>query len=132
HTDVSGVVAGPLGHTAALAARPGRAGGRAGRAGFAIHTAALPAGHAVNRHGLPVTSAARTVADLARASSFPAGVVAADSALRSRHASKADLDLCITACAGWPGIQNARRVAAFADARSESVLESISRVAFPD
>jgi len=79
---------------------------------------------------MPVTSVARTVVDLARASSFRAGVVAADSALRSRQAAKADLDLCITTCAGWPGIQNARRVVAFADARSESVLESISRVAF--
>ena len=84
------------------------------------------------RRGLPVTSLARTVVDLARASSYPAGVVAADSALRARQVSKAELDLCITHCAGWPGIQNARRVAAFADARAESVLESISRVAFHD
>lgn len=32
--------------------------------------------------------------------------------------------------AGWPGVARARRVAAFADARSGSPLESISRVAF--
>jgi len=119
-----------LGETVALTRPPGAAGCRTGGPGIRIHIAALPAGHVVTRRGLPVTTAARTVVDLARASSFPAGVVAADSALRSRQASKADLDLCITACAGWPGIQNARRVAAFADARSESVLESISRVAF--
>ena len=84
------------------------------------------------RRGLPVTSVTRTVVDLARACSFRAGVVAADSALRSRQASKADLDLCITACAGWPGIQNARRAVAFADGRAESVLESISRVVFDE
>ena len=120
----------PPGETVTLTGPPGSTSRRTCRTGIRIHIAALPAGHVVNRHGLPVTSAARTVADLARASSFPAGVVAADSVLRSRQASKADLDLCITACAGWPGIQNARRVAAFADARSESVLESISRVAF--
>jgi Protein of unknown function (DUF559) len=84
------------------------------------------------RNGLPVTSLARTVVDLARASPFRVGVVAADSALRTRQVSKAELDLCITHCAGWPGIQGARRVAAFADARSESVLESISRVTFHD
>jgi hypothetical protein len=59
-------------------------------------------------------------------------VVAADSALRSRQASKADLELCLTTCARWPGIQNARRAIAFADGRAESVLESISRVAFAD
>lgn len=107
-------------------------GTRKGRAGVRLHVAALPARHVVARRGIPVTSVARTVADLARASSFKAGVVAADSALRDKQASKADLDLCITTCAGWPGIQNARRVAAFADGRAESALESISRVAFDD
>src|SRR5262249_59570579 len=122
----------PPGETVALTGPPGTTSRRTCRAGIRIHIAALPAGHVIARRGLPVTSVARTVVDLARAFSFPAGVVAADSALRSRQASKADLDVCITACAGWPGIQNARRVAAFADARSESVLESISRVAFHD
>jgi hypothetical protein len=120
------------GETVALTRPPGSAGGRTGGPGIRLHIAALPAGHVVNHRGLPVTSVARTVVDLARASSFRAGVVAADSALRSRQASKADLDLCITTCARWPGIQNARRVVAFADARAESVLESISRVAFDD
>ena len=105
---------------------------RASRPGVHIHIAALPKEDVVTWRGLPVTSVARTVVDLARASSFPAGVVAADSALRTRQVSKAELDLCITHCARWPGIQNARRVAAFADARAESVLESISRVAFHD
>jgi hypothetical protein len=118
------------GETVSLTGPPGSTSRRTCRTGIHVHIAALPAGHVVVRRGMPVTSAARTVADLSRASSFRAGVVAADSALRSRQASKAELDLCITACAGWPGIQNARRVAAFADARSESVLESISRVAF--
>jgi hypothetical protein len=102
------------------------------RNGTRIHIAALPAGDVVTYRGLPVTSVARTVVDLARACSFRAGVVAADSALRSRQASKPDLDLCVTACARWPGIKNARRAIAFADGRAESVLESISRVAFDD
>jgi len=120
------------GETVTLTRPPGSTGGRTGGPGIRLRIAALPAGHVVNRRGLPITSAARTVVDLARASSFQSGVVAADSALRSRQASKADLDLCITTCARWPGIQNARRVVAFADARAESVLESISRVAFDD
>lgn len=118
--------------TVTLTGPPGSTSRRTCRTGIRIHIAALPAGHVVTCRGMPVTSVARTVVDLARASSFRAGVVAADCALRSRQASKTDLDLCITACAGWPGIQNARRVAAFADGRSESVLESISRVAFHD
>jgi hypothetical protein len=110
----------------------GGAGSRTGSPGVRVHIAALPAGHLTVRRGLPVTSSARTVVDLARASSFCASVVVADSALRAGQVSKAELDLCITHCPGWPGIQSARRVAAFADARSESVLESISRVAFHD
>jgi hypothetical protein len=109
---------------------PGGTSSRTGRGGIRLHIAALPAGHLCVRRGIPVTSLARTVVDLARASPFTAGVVAADSALRIGQVSKAELDLCLTHCAGWPGIRNARRVAAFADARSESVLESISRVAF--
>jgi hypothetical protein len=120
------------GETVALTRSPGTVGCRTGGPGVRIHIAALPAAHVVTRRGLPVTSVGRTVVDLARASSFVAGVVAADSALRSGQASKADLDLCITECAGWPGIQNARRVVAFADGRAESVLESISRVVFEE
>jgi hypothetical protein len=61
-----------------------------------------------------------------------AGVVVADSALRTKQASKAELLSVITACSQWPGIRAARRVAAFCDARSESVLESVSRVVFAD
>lgn len=38
----------------------------------------------------------------------------------------------VAACSRWPGIQRARRVAAFADARSESPLESIGRAAFDE
>jgi Protein of unknown function (DUF559) len=68
--------------------------------------------------------------DLSRTSSFTAGVVAADSALSSKLATKADLQSVITACARWPGIRMARRVMEFSDARSESVLESVARVAF--
>jgi hypothetical protein len=115
-----------------LTRAPGDTSRRASRPGVHIHIAALPKEHVVTWRGLPVTSAARTVVDLARASSFPAGVVVTDSALRTRQVSKAELDLCVTHCARWPGIHNARRVAAFADARSESVLESISRAAFDD
>lgn len=115
-----------------LTRAPGGTSRRASRPGVHIHIAMLSKEDVVTWRGLLVTSVARTVIDVARASSFPGGVVAADSALRARQVSKAELDLCITQCARWPGIQKARRVAAFADARSESVLESISRVAFDD
>jgi hypothetical protein len=84
----------------------------------------------VTRYGIPVTSVARTAIDLARCSSFLAGVVVADSALRSGQTTKAELHAVITACARWPGLQAARQVVTFGDARSESVFESVSRVAF--
>ena len=118
--------------TVALTRPPESTSSRTGRPGVRIHAAALPAGHVVTRHGVPVTSIARTVIDLARTSSFLAGVVAADCALHTTKTTKAELQAVITACPRWPGLQAARQVVAFADARSESVLESISRVAFRD
>jgi hypothetical protein len=119
------------GETVTLSRPPkGNSSSRRPGPGTRLHIAALPAGHVVNRHGIPVTSAARTVIDLARASSFPAGVVVADSALRAKQTTKAELQEVIAACPRWPGLQAARRVVAFCDAHSESVLESISRVAF--
>ena len=109
---------------------PGGSGSNTPRPGIHLHAAALPATHATVRRGVPVTSVARTVVDLARTSSFRDGVVVTDSALRAGQVSKAELHSVLTACGRWPGIQQARRVVAFSDARSESVFESISRVAF--
>lgn len=79
--------------------------------------------------GLPVTTAARTVVDLARRRSFRGGVVTADAALRAGVAPS-ELAAVLRRCAGWPGIRRARDVVGFADGRAESVLESIARVAF--
>jgi hypothetical protein len=75
---------------------------------------------------------ARTVVDLARTSSFRAGVVVADSALRGKQVSKDELRAVVADCARWPGIRQAYLVVEFSDGRSESALESISRVAFRD
>jgi Protein of unknown function (DUF559) len=118
--------------TVALTRPPASTSRRSGPANVRLHIAALPAEHVVTRHGMPLTSVARTVIDLARTSSFVAGVVVADSALRTRQTARAELQSAIAACPRWPGLQAARRVVAFCDARSESVLESISRVAFRD
>ena len=109
---------------------PGGSGSNTARPGIRLHAAALPPAHTAVRRGVRVTSIARTVVDLARTSPFRAGVVVTDSALRAGQVSKPELRSVITACGRWPGIQQARRVVAFSDARSESVFESISRVAF--
>ncbi len=112
--------------------RPVGLGSGTGRAGVHVHVAALPGEHVTVRGGVRVTSVARTVVDLARTSPFRDGVVVADSALRNGQTSKDELLAVVAACAKWPGIRRARMVVDFCDGKSESVLESISRVAFRD
>lgn len=107
-------------------------GSQKARAGVRVHVAALPGGHVNVRGGVRVTSVARTVVDLARTSPFRDGVVVADSALRNGQTSKDELLAVVADCAQWPGIRRARMVVDFCDGQSESVLESISRVAFRD
>jgi len=114
----------------ALSRPPGTAGSRTGRPGVRIYSAPLPAAHLTARHGVPLTSVARTVVDLARTRSLRSGVVVADSALHARQTTKAELRAVIGTCARWPGIERARQVVAFSDERSESPFESISRLAF--
>jgi hypothetical protein len=79
-----------------------------------------------------LTTAARTVVDLARTLPFRAGVVAADSALHQRLVTYDDRAAVLDSCSRWPGTSVASDVIAFADGRSESPLESIARVVFRD
>jgi hypothetical protein len=109
---------------------PGDRGGHTARSGVLVHVARLPADHVVSHRGVPLTSVPRTVIDLARVLPFGEGVAVADSALYARLTSKAELSVVIAGCSRWPGLQRAREVTAFSDARSESVLESLSRAAF--
>lgn len=77
--------------------------------------------------GVPVTTLARTAADLARTLPYAWGVVTCDAAFRAGLA-RSDM---LTALGRYPhlrGQARAQRVAAFADARSESPAESMSRV----
>lgn len=100
--------------------------------GVTVHHAAVPEHHRRVRHGVPVTTPARTVMDLARAGKFRAGVSAADGALRLRLCTRDEMLAVTEDCAGWPGVRRARQVARFADRRAANPLESISRVAFHD
>jgi hypothetical protein len=113
--------------------RPPHVGGsRARRNDVKIYTGTLLRGHMTMHYGLPVTSVARTVVDLARTSPFMDGVVVADSALHARKTTQAELAGVVGACPSWPGVRRARRVLEFSDHRSESVLESCARVTFDD
>jgi hypothetical protein len=109
---------------------PADRGSSTGRPGIRVHKAALLTGDVTTCKGVPVTSVARTVVDLARTVPFAEGVAVADSALQDKQATRGELAAVVARCERWPGIQRARQVVAFADPLAESVLESISRVAF--
>jgi Protein of unknown function (DUF559) len=79
-----------------------------------------------------VTTATRTVIDLARTLAYVEGVVAMDSALRLGKTTDLGLADVLRTCARWPGIDRARRVTAFSSEDAESVLESCARVVFAE
>jgi hypothetical protein len=83
-----------------------------------------------NFFGVPVTTPARTVVDLARATPFMDGVVIADSALRLTKVTKPELVATLDRCRQWRGADKARRVVEFSHRLAESVLESCARVVF--
>lgn len=91
------------------------------------HVAPLAAEDVVLADGVPATSLARTVVDLARTLTAERAVAAGDAALRA-GLTRAELDTVLDRSKGWPGLTAARRVVAFLDPRSESAGESASRV----
>lgn len=122
----------PPARTVTLTVPSGTRTGRYDRGGVIRHTAKLPAEHVTALYGLPATTAARTVADIARTAAFMDGVVVADSALYGRHTTKTELRRVLAACDRWPGTAQAREVAAFCNSVTESPLESCARVFFRD
>jgi len=89
----------PPGGTVTLTVPPGERRGGYSRSGVTCHVANLPADHVTKRYGLPITTAARTVIDIARTSPFTEAVVVADSALYERHTSKTELGRVLARCA---------------------------------
>lgn len=94
--------------------------------GVSVRPAALPAGHVVLDHGVPITSPARTTADLMRAGTESDALIAADGALHvgvpRRH-----LENALRFCSGWSNGQRALDVLAFANGLAESPAESLAR-----
>jgi hypothetical protein len=100
-----------------------------GRHGAAhLYSATLGPNDVTTWFGAPVQTVARTVVDLAR-HDHRDGLIAADAALQQRLASRAQLNAALRDAAGWPGVRQARRTIAFADALAESPLESLLRLA---
>jgi hypothetical protein len=106
--------------------RPPAAG--SGSARVHLHVARLPEEQVDKVDGVPVTDVARTVLDLARTSPFESAVIAADAALHGKRTSRELLEHRLAALGPVPGARRAARVVAFADARTESVGESRSRL----
>lgn len=107
-------------------------GNRSPRPRTRLHCTQLSADHVTVVHGMRVTTAARTVIDLARSLEFRAGVVTADSALHDNLVTKPELEALLAALAQRAGGRRVAAVVAFADGRAESVLESVARVVFKD
>ncbi|EOM76714.1 hypothetical protein DW322_07095 [Rhodococcus rhodnii] len=106
-----------------------RDGGGRRRAGLRVHPGDLR-GRTTRVDGIVVTTLERTVVDLARELPFEQALVAADAALSTAGARRAELEracLEVTGCYGAPA---ARRVTEYASEGSESVGESRSRVVF--
>lgn len=111
------------GHAVATRARGAWRSGDVGR----IRIAPLPSTHVTEVDGVAVTSLDRTVVDIARTASMRAAMVVVDFALRYATARPALLDM-VDQCSAWSDVGKARRAIDFGDARSESPLESVSRV----
>ena len=121
----------PGGDTVWLTRPPGQNHGRQ-LEGIHMRSAQLPGRHVTTLYGVRVTTATRTVLDLARSMSFMEGVVVTDSALRLGKTTDFGLADALRSCAHWPGIDQARRVTTFSSADAESVLESCARVVFAE
>lgn len=105
--------------------------GNANLPGMHVHRARLREHEWLIVNGVAVTSVARTVVDLARHRQTGTAVAAIDAALHRGRATLDEIDDVLRFCSTWPGIVRARRAVLLSDHRSESPLESVSRLAFP-
>ena len=110
--------------------RPGVGGSRTER-GVKHHLTRLPLGDTVVLDRMEVTGPARTGVDIAREHGVAAGIVTIDRVL-ANGTPRAALELEIATMWCWPGVRTAREAVARADAGSESVGESLTRVLLED
>jgi len=97
-------------------------------AGISIRRADLRRHEVSTRHGLRVTSAVRTLADLARHSSLIDAVVALDSALHGRLVKLDQLKVWLESHKRFPGTARLRRAIELAEPATESVMETRLRL----
>jgi hypothetical protein len=102
---------------------------RRGR-GWLMTRAGLPDDEMTVRGAYRLTTAARTLVDLARAWPETHAVAAMDAALLRRLTTRDELRQVIDRQASVPGIPRAARAVALADGRAESWLETCGRLTF--
>ncbi|MGQ0846667.1 MAG: hypothetical protein ACT4QF_21300 [Sporichthyaceae bacterium] len=101
--------------------------------GLHVWPATLPAHHlTISPNGLPTTTPARAVVDIARHHSFREAVVAGESALRYGLANNDELRTIVGDCRGWPFVRKARRVVELIDGTTQSVAEALARAIFAE
>lgn len=93
-----------------------------------LHRARLPTEHVVGVGPRRRSGGARTILDTAREHGIEDAVVIGDYALRHRMTTLDELGRVVESCERWPGIRRARTVVDLLDPRSESPLESVSRL----
>lgn len=107
-------------------------GGNRHRCGRHVHSGRLSAEWVTSLDGLPLTSVARTVVDMARTQPRPASLAAADAALHQGLCTHRDLREALLGVAHHRGVVRARAVVALSDGRAESPGESWTRLALTD
>lgn len=92
-----------------------------------VRNTAIDGDEVMRFNGMTVTTPGRTVADLARTQPYEWGVITCDAALRSGVSSD-DVRASLVRHTQLRGVTRATAALAFADSRSESPAESLSRV----
>lgn len=98
------------------------------RSGLTVRRAILGPDDVVEVAGLPVASAVRTWFDLARNQPLIEAVAAVDWALYRQLVRLPELSAYTEAHAGWNGVRQVRRVLDHAEPKSESLMESRTRM----
>lgn len=109
-----------------------RAARRSRRAGLRIHAHDLAPEDMCCRGGVPLTTVGRTVFDLLREQSGALGLWSAEQALAGGLVTASEIDERLRHARHVPGIAAVRRTWALADPRSESPLETITRLVLID
>lgn len=105
---------------------------RRNRPDLNFYTRSIGCGEVEEREGVPVTTVARTLADLATSLERMRAVWALDDALRRRLCAKADVGAVIERWRGGAGCISARERLDEADGKAESILATAGRLVLRD